>query len=62
MMYGYRNPYQDSRIWFGAPLLGGLVGGLIGGAIARPRPFIYGPIPYGPFPYGPVPYGPYPYY
>lgn len=65
-MYGYRHPH-DSRIFFGAPLVGGLIGGLVGGAVGgalvRPRPYFYGPpVPYGPVPYGPGPYGPYPYY
>jgi hypothetical protein len=65
-MYGYRYRPQDSRIFFGAPLVGGLLGGLVGGAVGgalfRPRPYFYGPVPYGPIPYGPAPYGPYPYY
>ncbi|MCF2648762.1 hypothetical protein [Niallia circulans] len=59
--YRYQYPQQDSRVWFAAPFVGGLLGGVLGGALVRPRPF-YCPVPYGPVPYGPVPYGPYPYY
>ena len=68
-MYDYRNPYyrNGQRVFFGAPLIGGLLGGLAGGfaggivgsSLFGPRPFYgYGPyMPYGPgFGYG------YPYY
>lgn len=71
-MYGYRGPVPapgpygfaggGSRMFFGAPFLGGLLGGLVGGglvssALLLPRPYAYG---YGGFP---PPYGfGYPYY
>ncbi|HYK72573.1 MAG TPA: hypothetical protein VEV44_05505 [Pseudoneobacillus sp.] len=49
----YRNPYaNESRFFFGAPFLGGVLGGLLGGALlypfyARPYPF-YPPYPFFP--------------
>lgn len=56
-MQYYRGPaFQDQRIFFGAPLVGGLLGGLAGGLIGgafypRPRPVPFYPVPYPP-PYG----------
>lgn len=68
-MYGYRGPVPapgpyglaggGSRMFFGAPFLGGLLGGLVGSALLFPRPYAYG-FGYGGFP---PPYGVgYPYY
>ena len=57
LVYPYRNPYQNQRLFFGAPLVGGFLGGLVGGAVGsafflRPRPYpMYPPIPAYP-PYG----------
>jgi len=58
-MYHVRGPqyHQNSRFFFGAPFLGGLLGGvaggLLGGALLAPRPGFYGGFP--PYAYGGFP-------